>query len=63
MEPETEKLLTPRQVARYLGVAESSLAVWRCNRRYDLPYIKIGGAVRYDPADVAAFVESRKVRG
>lgn len=55
----TSKLLTPQQVADQLGVTTHTLAVWRCTKRYPLPYVKSGRLVRYRPTDVAAFIESR----
>jgi hypothetical protein len=55
------QLLTPQQAADFLGIKKSTLAVWRCNQRYMLPFVKIG-SVRYDLRDLEAFVESRKVR-
>ena len=54
------QLLSPGEVANYLGVAVGTLAVWRCSGRYDLPYIKVGAAIRYDSEDVAAFAQSRR---
>jgi hypothetical protein len=54
-------LLTPKQVAGILGVKTHTLAVWRCNKRYNLPYIKVGRLVRYRFSDVKVFVASRTV--
>ena len=54
-------LLTTEQAAEFLGVSPGTLCVWRCVSRYPLPYIKIGRHVRYDEADLAAWIESRKV--
>ena len=53
--------LTPRDAAEYLGIAESTLAVWRSNKRYKLPYIKVGRLIRYKLSDLDAFIESRTV--
>ena len=50
------QLLAPTEVARILGITVSTLAVWRCRRRYPLPYIKIGSRVRYRQADVDKFI-------
>ena len=52
-------LMTPEQVADYLGVSVETLNVWRCTKRYNLPYIKAGRLVRYRIEDVEAFVASR----
>ncbi len=56
------ELLTPRETGKALGVTEGTLAVWRCTRRYPLPYVKAGRLVRYRATDVAAFIE-RQTRG
>ena len=56
------RLLTTEEAAEYLGCSPGTLAVWRCLARYPLPYVKIGRRVRYDEADLLAWMESRKVR-
>lgn len=33
--------------SKLLGVKDGTLAVWRCTKRYPLPYYKIGSNVRY----------------
>ena len=43
--PVTE-MLTPQQAADYLGIAPQTLAVWRCTRRYAVPFVKVGSKVR-----------------
>jgi excisionase family DNA binding protein len=52
-----DKLLTRKEAADFLGTAENTLAVWACNKRYNLPMIKIGKLVRYKKSDLIAFVE------
>ncbi|HEY9793619.1 MAG TPA: helix-turn-helix domain-containing protein [Candidatus Obscuribacterales bacterium] len=49
-------LLTRREAAAYLGIAEQTLAVWKCTGRYHLPWIKIGRLVRYRRQDLDAFI-------
>lgn len=51
--------LNPAQVAQTLGVTIGTLAVWRCTKRYQLPFVKIGRKIFYRSEDVNAFVESR----
>ena len=51
--------LSPVEVATILGVTEGTLAVWRCTKRYQLPFVKIGRKIFYRSEDVKAFVESR----
>jgi len=55
-------LLNEVEAAALLGIKASTLPVWRCTRRYDLPWIKVGRLVRYRRADVLAFLESRTIR-
>jgi len=59
MECPDNSLLTPGQVAERLGVSTHTLAVWRCAKRYPLPYIKVGSRVRYRQRDVESFVQGR----
>lgn len=56
----TDSLLRPSEVALALAVDEHTLAVWRCAEEgpRHLPFVKIGGAVRYRKSDVDAFVAS-----
>ena len=49
-------LLTRREAAAYLGVAEQTLAVWKCTGRRSLPFVKIGRLVRYRKADLDTFI-------
>lgn len=53
------KLLTPAQAAELLGISVDTLSTWRCKKRYDLPYVKVGRSVKYREDDVHAFIESR----
>jgi Helix-turn-helix domain len=54
------KFLSPKQTADLLGKSLQTLASWRCNKRYPLAYIKVGGSVRYDERDVIAFLAQRR---
>lgn len=51
--------LNPAEAANILGVTEGTLAVWRCTKRYQLPFVKIGRKIFYRSEDINAFVESR----
>ena len=53
----SEKLLTRKQAAEMLQCKESTLAIWKCTKRYSLPCIKIGKNVRYRLSDILAFIE------
>jgi len=49
-----------REAAQYLGVSPGTLEVWRCKGRGPR-YSKLGKVVVYDPSDLDAFREARKV--
>jgi len=53
-------LLTPKEVSEALGVATQTLAKWRSDGT-GMPYIKLGGAVRYRADEVAAWVDANTV--
>lgn len=52
---------TAKEAARILGIREETLAVWRCTKRYPLPYIKIGRKVFYRGEDLKNFIDSNVV--
>ena len=52
-------LLTPEETAGILGVTTSTLATWRCVKRYGLPFVKSGRLIRYRESDIAEFIERR----
>jgi len=51
--------MTPQQAATYLGVTTQTLGVWRCTRRYPLPFVKVGSKVFYRRADLDEFIQHR----
>jgi hypothetical protein len=53
--------MSPDAAAAYLGVAPSTLAMWRCTKRYPLPYIKVGRLVQYRKNHLDAFLANRTV--
>jgi excisionase family DNA binding protein len=56
-----DRLWTKKQVSAYFNVSTST--VDRIVARRQLPFIVVGGRRRFDPADLAAFLESRKFGG
>lgn len=56
------ELLTTKQASEYLQISVGTLAVWRTNNTYNIPYIKCGGRVRYRRADLDAWLASRETR-
>ena len=55
-----KKLLTTERVSAITELSEETLARWRSRKR-GIPYLKIGRAVRYDPAAVQAYLERCRV--
>lgn len=49
-------LLNRTEAAFILGIKPQTLAVWKSNKRYNLPCIKVGRSVRYRKEDLEAFV-------
>lgn len=56
-----QELLDTKQAANYLGVTPRTLEVWRCVKRHDIPYIKVGRLVKYRQGDLDTWLESRMV--
>jgi len=54
-------LLDENRAAEILGITAGTLSVWRCTKRYDLKYVRVGRAIRYRLADIERFIESRTV--
>ena len=52
-------LLSRRKAAQFLGIRESTLAVWHTTDRYPLPVIKVGRLVRYRRDDLEGFLNAR----
>lgn len=50
-------LLTTSEVADITGNTVSTIATWRCTRKVNIPYIKIGKTVRYRLSDVMKFLD------
>ena len=61
MNQNLKHLLTQSETAQILGVTKGTLAVWRCTKRYQLSFIKIGRKVRYTLEDIEKFINKRRV--
>jgi excisionase family DNA binding protein len=55
-------LLKPKEAAVALGISQRTL--WQLTEDKEIPYVQIGGnsrkVVRYDPADLHAWIEKKK---
>ena len=57
-------LLHTKQVEAMLGYAPGTLPVLRCRKSpHQPPYLKLGRAVRYDPAAVQEWLQTQTVGG
>ena len=53
------ELISRKQAAAYLDVAERTLAIWKSRKRYDLPVVKMGRLAKYRKSDLDAFIARR----
>ncbi len=58
---EQDTLLTTPEAAALLHVSPQTLEVWRCTKRYALPYVKIGRNVRYRKSGIIGFIAAGEV--
>jgi len=52
----SSSFLNEREVASILGIQYKTLTTWRHTRAVELPYLKIGRAVRYQVGDIRQFI-------
>lgn len=55
------EIFTNTEAAEYIGVSPKTLEVWRCTKRYNIPFIKVGRLVKYRKSALDAFMEARTV--
>lgn len=60
-EYQVQSLLTDKEAAAYLNLSTSTLGVWRCTKRQEIPFVKLGRAVRYRKADLDKWLESQTI--
>ena len=54
-------LWTAKRAAKALAISERKL--WSLTNLGDIPSVRIGRAVRYDSADLAAYIDTHKIGG
>jgi excisionase family DNA binding protein len=57
-EGDTNRLLLVADVARILGISKA--AVYNMRVRGEIPFIKIGSRLRFDPVEIALWIEAKK---
>ena len=56
-------LMSRAEAAHFLGISAQTLAAWARNRRYDLPFVRVGGRVMYRWVELWAFIDRNSVGG
>jgi excisionase family DNA binding protein len=51
-------LMTAKACAARLGISERTL--WSLTNRKEIPHIRIGRAIRYDPRDIQVWLDKKK---
>jgi len=59
--PQNTDLLSNDQAAAYIGVTPRTLEVWRCTKRYPIPFIKVGRLVKYRRSSLDDFLNQQTV--
>lgn len=60
---ENEILMDEDEAAALLKLKSQTLSKWRMDGKYNLPFIRMGRAIRYRKSDLLAWLESRTVGG
>lgn len=58
-----EVLLDTQGAAKILNIPAKTITKWRSTGENDIPYIRIGRAIRYKPSDLIAYIERHTVGG
>ena len=59
-----DEILTAEQAAEYLQLSIHTLASWRRpTSKATLPFIEVGGSIRYRKADIDSWLSKRTVNG
>jgi excisionase family DNA binding protein len=61
MSTENDPMMTRKEAARFLGLQPSTLDAWAARRTVNLPFSKLGGAVRYRKSDLEKFIKMNRV--
>ena len=56
-----DHLVSREEAAKILGVKKSTLEIWACTGRYNLPMVKIGRLANYKISDLQKFITRRTI--
>lgn len=51
-----QTLFDTKQAAKYLNIPENTLKTWRCTKRVNVPYVRVGGNIRYAQSALDSFI-------
>jgi excisionase family DNA binding protein len=54
-------LYSSRDAANYLGIAGGTLEIWRCTKRHQIPFIRVGRLIKYRKVDLDAWLDAQTV--
>lgn len=55
------ELLSTKEAAKLIGAEESTLRTWRCTKKENIPFHKIGKKVLYSKSDLLEWLNGRRV--
>ncbi len=53
-------LITTEELSKIIRVKKEVIERWRYQKKFDLPYIKVGGKIRYSVDDVEKWLENNR---
>jgi hypothetical protein len=54
-------LLNNKEAAAYIGITAPTLDIWRCTKRFNIPYIRVGRLIKYRQETLDTFLASRTI--
>lgn len=61
LQKNVREIMSRKEAAKYLGIAESTLANWASTKKYHIPYFRVGRQVKYRRKDLDEFMENNRV--
>lgn len=56
-----ETIFSRKEAAAYLKISPSTIANWACQKKFVIPYFRVGRSVRYRKCDLDEFIQRGKV--
>ena len=61
MDYASNDLVSPQETADHLGLKVGTLAIWRCLKKTELPWVKVGRKIKYRPCDVQSYILNHRI--